>query len=696
MWILPSRGRPASVERFFDAWRKTGASTKGVLVLDDDDAPLYKGVILPPTWDVVIYPRQKTGLGGATNLAAEQFPYEPWYGWVGDDALPVSDGWDKALIDAAGKDQIAYCWEGGEQNHSRVGHFCLGGDLVRELGFIALPGLNRLYWDNALMEIGRRRKCVHYLPDVRVDHLHFSNGTAEIDETYHKPSATKDQELYFAWLRSLPVDDSQPIFCCVKAGTLYTAEYVNILLDTITRNLPDGYRLRFFCLTDSALGLDPRIEVLSLPKDLTTWWGKLYLFKAGLFPIGVRIHFFDLDTIVVGKLDEIVKYQGPFGILRDFYRGGKTLGPAIMLWESGTYHHIWDEWVAAGKPKTGHGDQWWLEQLDQGRGPGGVEFLQDLFPGDFCSYKVDCKPYPPVGTKVVCFHGDPRPHECDQDWVKLMWKIGGGNSLELEGIGNTHRTKIKANIEYSSSLPLKWFEPLPKHEGHAVLVAGGPSTKDYLFEVRRRYAEGQTIFAMNGSYDFLVKNFIYPHYHIIVDAQALNVKFITEPACPKYLLCSQVDPSIINAIRDLDRITLFHADIDETLESIPNRGTTVNLVSFGGTVGLGAMALTYLWGYRKIHLYGYDSSYKGTRSGHNPKHHAYDQPQNDGDRKIEVIAEGRKFLTTAWMVMQVQQFQILVNQLVKDDCIVTIRGDGLLPWVAQCMRQNQQKELANA
>src|SRR5574343_1175030 len=98
------------------------------------------------------------------------------------------------------------------------------------------------------------------------------------------------------------------------------ADYVNRLYDMVIRNLPEGYKGRFICFTDDPTGLHEGIVVKSLPEGLDGWWNKLYLFSPDAFESGERVLYFDLDTAIVSKLDDIAAYKGDFAILRDFYR----------------------------------------------------------------------------------------------------------------------------------------------------------------------------------------------------------------------------------------------------------------------------------------------------------------------------------------------------------------------------------------
>lgn len=473
-------------------------------------------------------------------------------------------------------------------------------------------------------------------------------------------------------------------FVCLKAGDAYGPEYVNILFDMVRRNLREGTPGRFVCITDNPTGLHEAIETIPLPADLETWWGKLYMFKRGLFADGERCIFMDLDTLIIGSIDELVAYDGQFATLRDFYYP-QQVGPAIIAWEAGEFAAtIWNEWVTDGKPRNPMGDLWWINNLDQGRFAKEIDILQDKFPKMFCSYKADCHPYPPNGTKIVCFHGQPKPSNCGSEWVDNVWKIGGSGMAELDVIANTESKTIAKNVKFSCSLDIPWLDIKEKNESDVVLVAGGPSLKEYLQEIRWRKSIGQTIISCNGATHYLLRNGILPDHQIIIDAKQECYKFVVFGM--HSFIASQCHPDIFAEKLRIDEknITLFNLNTNGILEHIPQNDKPLNLISSGTTVGLAAMAVAYTQGFRKLHLYGYDSSYAET-------HHAYSQPDNDADHVVDAVAEGRVFKAAPWMIRQVQDFQVLANQLADAGCIITVAGDGLLPWVAKCMGEINAK-----
>lgn len=193
MWVLPSRGRPHNLARFAQAYYRTGASTPVWLRLDSDDPAHPEG-----PWTVHIGPR--VPLSQVYAEAFERFPDAPWYGFIADDVVPETPFWDVKLIEAAGTDGMAVPSGGHDPGGSP--HFVLGGDLVREVGWLALPGLDRLYIDTVWADINRARSTLRMVPEVVLRHYHFSNSLALMDVTYRKSPESKkrDRSIYERWL----------------------------------------------------------------------------------------------------------------------------------------------------------------------------------------------------------------------------------------------------------------------------------------------------------------------------------------------------------------------------------------------------------------------------------------------------------------------------------------------------------------
>lgn len=464
---------------------------------------------------------------------------------------------------------------------------------------------------------------------------------------------------------------------CVNADNYLGrgADYVNILADMVARNISDKIAYKFICFTDTPQGIDAEVDIRPLPVDgLDGWWNKLALFKEGLFPKGDRILYLDLDTVITGGLDDIIKYDGEFAILRDFIRQ-EGFQSSVMAWKSGFGNDIWRAYEITERSQIEGGDQYWIE-IYAGLMHIKHDFLQDLYPDAFVSYKLGATYNIPKNCKMVIFHGKPRPHEVVDGWVPKVWKIGGGTTLELQHICNTEEQNLIDNIKNSLSLSLPKLEMIPAHDGHAVIVGGAPSLKRHLDEIRERQKHGQVIFSTNNTYNYLVKNGIIPDCHVMIDARPENAEFL--PCADHNSVCyyaSQCHPSIFENAKN---VVLWHS-MDEGIQQYIGNDTGDPLVGGGSTVGMKSLALAWILGYRQFHLYGMDSSYE------NEEHHAYPQKLNDNEKILELFMGDKKYFTAPWMCTQVENFKEVAKELVSGGCIITVHGTGLLPDVTRVL-----------
>ena len=198
MWLIPSRRRPHNLARLIRTCSASGMTTPAWIRIDQDDPTLsgYEALAKSTNWKLSVGPRKP--LSDVYNEAFQLFPNSDWYGFLADDVVPETIGFDRLLIEAAGKDGLAF-GDDGINGGRHATHFVLGGDLVRSVGFLALPGLERLFIDTVWCDIARNRGVFRYLPNVKLTHVHFSNGLAPIDRTYHKPGKIRDKRRYESW-----------------------------------------------------------------------------------------------------------------------------------------------------------------------------------------------------------------------------------------------------------------------------------------------------------------------------------------------------------------------------------------------------------------------------------------------------------------------------------------------------------------
>lgn len=448
---------------------------------------------------------------------------------------------------------------------------------------------------------------------------------------------------------------------CVRQGDKFGPEYVTKLYASVARNLTAGVEGRFICFTDQPHELPGHIHIRPLPDGVTGWWSKLALFQPGLFEDGDRVLYFDLDTVIVGDLDEICAYDGEFAILQDFYRP-QGWQSSVMGWRAGFGVHIWERWIEEGRLEIEGGDQAWIEECQR---PWAHRW-QHLFPGKFCSFKADCHPFPPEEASVVVFHGEPRPANCGVPWVAAMWSEGDTGHFHLAMVNNVTLAEIREQSKASAARDLKRITSKPTHEKTVTIVGGGPSLGDPLtmVELQRRVAEGCAIWALNGTYRWLLGRGIIPDALVILDARQSNAQFVqnVSPETTVYL-ASQCHPAVYDALLP-KQIVRFDLDV---------------MGDCGTTVGMYGLCLAFVEGFRKIHLYGYDSSYRGEDG------HAYQQSMNSSDRLVDAHAGERVFKSAPWMVRQAQDFDPIVREIAAQGGEVIVHGDGLLPYIAHLM-----------
>lgn len=209
-----------------------------------------------------------------------------------------------------------------------------------------------------------------------------------------------------------------PVIVCLKAGPKYGPEYVNRLWAGVATFLQLPYR--FVCLTENRVGLREEIETLPLELGgLIGWWHKIALFKPPGGLENSRLVFLDLDTVIVGNINFLFDYQGPFAILRDFYRPN-GYGSAVMSIAPGYGRGIWERFVEHPKLWMAEypGDQDWIRKCVED-----ADLWQELYPGKIVSYKVHCEKGVSNDARIVCFHGEPKPADLrSENPIRRIWE----------------------------------------------------------------------------------------------------------------------------------------------------------------------------------------------------------------------------------------------------------------------------------
>lgn len=223
----------------------------------------------------------------------------------------------------------------------------------------------------------------------------------------------------------------------MKWGTLYGPEYVNILYRAVRANLTGPFR--FVCLTDDAEGFLPEVEAHPIPDlNLTEFqwykggWPKLSVFAEDLYGLSGRALFIDLDTMIVGPLDDLFE-AGAFVAIdtgptwgQPSPDGGPLCGTGIYVFDLGAHVDILERFNAE---RDGVIEQFRIEQLFVHHMVPEMTF----WPADWVkSFKYHLRQPALVGLlvppkapapehRVIAFHGEPRPIDLVRRGV---WGIG--------------------------------------------------------------------------------------------------------------------------------------------------------------------------------------------------------------------------------------------------------------------------------
>jgi len=248
----------------------------------------------------------------------------------------------------------------------------------------------------------------------------------------------------------------------------------------------------------------------------------------------------------------------------------------------------------------------------------------------------------------------------------------------LDVVGNTEPDVLLGNVQRSVKRSLPWFDFDESPQGSVCLVGGGPSLVDTIDQLKVRHQNGAKVWAMNGSYDHLIGQGIIPHVMVMLDARPENVRFVQNPQqSTTFYITSQCNDAVFDALEGY-KVVLVHANTPGVYELLEHeKARPVHLMGGFTTVGILSLILAKLQGFKRIFLFGMDSSY---RDG---KHHAYKQESNNAERVIDAMINDVTYKCAPWMAQQVTDFQNVVAGF--DDVTIEVCGDGLLHQMAKAM-----------
>ncbi|MES2959145.1 MAG: glycosyl transferase [Pseudomonadota bacterium] len=221
---------------------------------------------------------------------------------------------------------------------------------------------------------------------------------------------------------------------CVKWGSKYGPEYVNRLYAMVARRLSPPFR--FVCLADSSFGLRSEVEFFGLPELGCTHpvgtmgkWRKQVLWGANVPGLSGTALFIDLDSVIVGRLDDYFEFGRPEDVIlaRNWARPMQRLGQtSVFRFPVGANPQILADFRA---DPQGIAERFQFEQHYVTHAvPGGIKFWPEAWTKHF---RLHCLPkFPlryfataslPSDARIVTFPGGPNPDDVQEGrWNKKV------------------------------------------------------------------------------------------------------------------------------------------------------------------------------------------------------------------------------------------------------------------------------------
>jgi len=207
--------------------------------------------------------------------------------------------------------------------------------------------------------------------------------------------------------------DQPRLACVLKSGGDYSPENALAMYNMMKRH---SDKLDFICLTD--MEVDCPSEPLE--RKWRGWWSVIELFRL-VGPVIVT----GLDTIIYDNIDKLADIalhckEDEFYMMKA-WSSKREWASGVMVW-NGDWSWLTERFNFRSCPKVHVGEQ---DYTSFSLIANGVEIksIQSKFK-DIYSYKKHCVPNgkPPKGAKLILFHGKPRPHEMEDEWVVENYK----------------------------------------------------------------------------------------------------------------------------------------------------------------------------------------------------------------------------------------------------------------------------------
>ena len=180
--LIPTRERPADLKLFLDSWVKYTEGLSDLWIQVDKDDPTDYHFVKKYNCIKLVGDREPFLhiLNGLAKISSKQYDY---VGFMEDDCC-FTQLWEKIFIDKLDeiKKEKGYGIVWGNDNINKeniVGLPFMTSNIVKTLGYMSPPELEFLWADYFWKHLGQALDCLHYFPDILIEHRHYSTGKRE-------------------------------------------------------------------------------------------------------------------------------------------------------------------------------------------------------------------------------------------------------------------------------------------------------------------------------------------------------------------------------------------------------------------------------------------------------------------------------------------------------------------------------------
>ena len=247
---------------------------------------------------------------------------------------------------------------------------------------------------------------------------------------------------------------------------------------------------------------------------------------------------------------------------------------------------------------------------------------------------------------------------------------------EIHCAVNEDPKKIRENIKENIQRDLPQVRPYETQWDKVIALAlGGPTLNKTFPELLNKRKNGMPVVTVNGTHKYCMDNGLVPSAMVMLDSREFNQRFVMPLSedC-KYFISSQCHPSVFDILKD-HQVWIWHCAGDDDNEDLLKEkyGSEYYPVMGGSTVALRAVHLLRMLGFHKLELFGFDSCIMET-------HHAYDQPENDGEKVLDIVVSGKEFQCTAAHYHQAKEFVQMI-QSTGEHYDLAVHGNGLISHI---------------